>query len=146
MFHFRCDGCSLELALEYRPRVYMLDGGRELVMAQRHVFCARCRTVTPAEALTGDIDDDAFQSFCARRRRPPRCLRCANEAIALPDADWSDLPHPVCGGTLRCSATIVGGTFQRSRPHRYSIEGDFIEAGVRLARFEGEPDSPLELW
>jgi hypothetical protein len=127
MFHFRCDGCDLALELAYRPRVYLLEDGQEVPMAQQHVWCVRCGTVTPAASEIA------------------RCLRCGGE-VELPGSDWADLFHGGCGGTLRCSATIVGGTFARCQPHRYAADGALIEIGRRFGMFEGEPDVPLELW
>jgi hypothetical protein len=146
MFHFRCDRCAFSLDLEYRPRAYVLGPDRELAMPQQHVWCGRCGTVTPAEALSGSDLDADVRDWRARRTRPARCLRCGHEDIALPGSNWADLPHPACGGTLRCTATIVGGTFARCQPHRYSVDGDLLEVGHYHALYEGEPDLPLELW
>jgi len=60
MFHFRCNQCSFTLNINYIPREYVLPDGRRVAMMQRHVWCDRCATITPAEAL--DEDDAAKEA------------------------------------------------------------------------------------
>jgi hypothetical protein len=185
MYHFRCNICTFAADIDYVPREYVLDRGRGLHMFQRHVWCAACRHVTPAEALTDTslgasirneqldshrrrLEADEFKfpfereltkkwlrdgvrfaedlaAWIALRRAPARCLKCGNTDIVLPESDWSDLPHPPCGGQLCCTATIIGGTFARCQPHRYSPEGELLEIGKRYALI-GEGEVDLELW
>jgi hypothetical protein len=87
---------------------------------------------------------ESFAAWVAVRRTPSRCLKCGNTGVTLPNSDWSDLPHPPCGGRLRCTATLVGGTFARVSPHRYSSEGELVEVGKR--NMFGGDGAPLELW
>jgi hypothetical protein len=85
-----------------------------------------------------------FATWVAMRKAPTRCLKCGNTDIAVPDSDWSDLPHPPCGGQLRCTATLVCGMFPDVSPHGYTPEGELIEVGKRHTF--GGTWSPLELW
>lgn len=85
------------------------------------------------------------------RSRPPHCLKCGNEQIAVATNDWDDIQHQECGGTLKCTMTIIGGTIIPPEPHKYSVEGELIEIGFRHGPFEQGPleqdkPTPLELW
>jgi hypothetical protein len=55
MFHFSCNQCAFTLNIDYLPREYVLPDGRCVHMEQRHVWCDRCATITPAEALDEDV-------------------------------------------------------------------------------------------
>jgi hypothetical protein len=146
--YYHCDGCQLSIDRGYKARVYVMPDGREAQMPQRHVWCVRCATITPAESIEQSEDDHPIAGLAAwraLRKRPARCLRCGNQDIALPADHLADLPHP-CGGTLRCTFSLWGGTGPRYRPHRYSVEGELLEQGVQRSGFAGDPDEPYDLW
>jgi ribosomal protein S27AE len=63
------------------------------------------------------------------RKREPFCLRCGNSSIVVPESEFSDLPHPTCGGRLECMGSAQGGTYVGFAPHKYSVDGEFIEPG-----------------
>lgn len=90
--------------------------------------------------------DRYLAEWQALRTRPQFCLKCGNEDIIVPEKGWADLPHPNCGGTLKCAATIIAGTFIGPEPHKYTIEGELIELGYRQGPFEGDQPKPLSLW
>lgn len=140
MFHFRCDSCDFNRDIDYLPRDYVYDADRQMPMLQRHIWCSQCNTVSVAEAFRKDSE------WRARRTRPPFCLKCGNENIIVPEKDWADLHHPTCGGTLVCTATIIGGTFIDPEPHKYTIDGKLIEIGYRQDQHEGSQQVALELW
>jgi hypothetical protein len=88
-----------------------------------------------------------FDAWRAIRRGPPACLRCRATDFVLPDSDWSDLVHAPCGGVLKATATLFGGTSMPVRPHRYSPEGDLIALGSQTTQQIGQlREEELELW
>ena len=88
--------------------------------------------------------DRDFSEWLALRTCPQHCLRCGNQDIVVPERDW-DIPHGACGGVLRCTATIQGGTYTSPEPHKYSINGELIELGYWQS--PGASDrKPLGLW
>jgi hypothetical protein len=109
-------------------------------MDQRHIWCSSCGGISVAEALLESAE------FVSARTVPQRCLRCGNLDISVPSSFWADLEHEPCGGMLRCTADIVGGTEAfRMSPHRYSVNGELLELGCRWNPLTGE-ERPLELW
>ena len=185
MYHYNCDTCEFRLDIDFIPRVYVLEDGRQLNMQQRHVWCTQCNCVTVAESLvesagkrqwfreryemqrqklaSSDLEDirervstqksieamDRYQQLLKEwqsiRIREPFCLRCGNSQISIPESEFSSIPHPTCGGQLECNATIQGGTYVSPEPHKYSIEGEFIEPGYHRG-FIGDKLKPLDLW
>jgi hypothetical protein len=109
----------------------------------KHDFEAdlRRKWIAETEAYERDLAEWGFL-----RVRPQFCLKCGNESIIVPENAWSDLFHSLCGGLPQCSATNVAGTFIGPEPHKYTINGEFIELGYRQGPFEGDQRKPLELW
>ena len=66
----------------------------------------------------------------------------------MPEEDLADVQHQGCGGTLKCTATIVGGLLlgRPPEPHKYNIEGELIEQGYWNDPSKGSESMPLELW
>jgi hypothetical protein len=51
---YTCNRCDFTRKLQYLPRQYLLPGGRELLMVQRHIWCAICNDITVAESFEPD--------------------------------------------------------------------------------------------
>lgn len=136
---FHEESQSREIRLDFRER-----HRRELERNEfKHEYEGDLRKKWIADSEQYDRDLVEWKS---RRRRPPFCLKCGNEDIIVPEKNWSDLPHPGCGGTLKCTATIIGGTFIAPEPHKYTIEGELIELGYWEGPFENDQRKPLDLW
>ncbi|QDT65326.1 hypothetical protein [Calycomorphotria hydatis] len=136
---FREDSESREWRLERREQ-----HRRELERNDfKHDFERDLRRKWIADSEEYDRNLTEWQSL---RTRPQFCLKCGNEDIIVPEKNWSDLAHPVCGGTLKCTATIIFGTFIGPEPHKYTSDGKLIELGYRQGPFEGDQRKQLELW
>lgn len=182
----KCDTCDYTLDIDFIPRVYLFDDGRQLNMLQRHVWCTQCDCVTVAESLVESPARqtwfrDRYQNQCERlanadlidlgqkelvqksiaamdmyqqllnewqiiRKRQPFCLRCCNTRVVVPESEFSDLPHPTCGGQLKCTGSAQGGTYIGPEPHKYNIDGELIELGYNYGLSDGSKQSTLDLW
>ena len=111
--------------------------------AFKHDFEPDLRRKWIADLEQYDCNLRKWQSI---RSRAQHCLKCGNEQIDVPKTQWADIQHQTCGGTLRCTATIIAGTFIGPEPHKYTVDGDLIELGYRQGPFEGDKPIPLELW
>ena len=109
----------------------------------KHEFEPELRKKWIAESEDYDCNLREWQTI---RTRPQHCLKCGNEQIDVPAKYWADIQHQECGGTLKCTATIIGGTFIGPEPHKYNIDGELLELGYRHGPFEGDEPTPLELW
>jgi hypothetical protein len=96
-----------------------------------------------SESLEFDRD---FKEWLRRRSAPSCCLRCGNEDIVIPETRYADIRHPVCGGILKYTLTVWGGTFHCPEAHKYTINGALIAFGYRPPIFMGDEPKPLELW
>ena len=68
--------------------------------------------------------------FTAHRNRPQYCLKCDSTDLFLPERDTSDMPHPVCGGTLKCRVLGFEGALRYpSRFHDYDVQGRLLSQG-----------------
>ena len=76
----------------------------------------------------------------------PHCLVCGNENIEIPEDEYSNISHIGCGGTLESKISIRTGGSSIVTPHKYSIDGEFLEIGSIQGRYVGDPISPLKLW
>jgi len=51
MIYYNCDKCELSRSINYIAREYDLSNGKYIPLFQRHVWCSKCQTITPAESL-----------------------------------------------------------------------------------------------
>lgn len=151
--HIWCDRCNtvtvaeslVEAPGERELRKRFREGHRAELTANnfRHEFERELRHKWLRDA---EEYERSFAEWRSRRRSPPHCLRCGNDSIIVPIDRFSDLAHPPCGGTLRCTFDIEAGTFVGPEPHKYSVDGELIELGYWQGPYHGDKRRPLELW
>ncbi len=85
LFHYTCNTCDFSLDIDFVPRVYVFDDGRQLSMQQRHVWCTACDRMTVAESLVESPGRRAW--FQERYQR--QCENLANSELI--DAKEKDI-------------------------------------------------------
>lgn len=75
-------------------------------------------------------EEEAWEMWSSLRTRPASCLRCGSADILMPPRDGDDLPHPDCGGTLRCTRSFqISTVIMPDVLHTYSVDGELLETG-----------------
>jgi hypothetical protein len=160
--HYKCDRCDLNLHTDYLPRVYSLDGERQVTMEQRHFWCGSCDQFSVCESLDIDQSDiDAVQEQLRELREladtPPEIVasrpthkefdrRQAAIWIAKIEAagrNWVEwrgcrTAPPKC---LKCGSPVADVPSTRWQSFTHGGCGGTIQCRMRLSS-AGRPDFP----